>query len=86
MLSEIFRVIIYLSGIAGFVFAIILLATGLAQVGEYLPIMAKISAGLFLLAIVIIANILNAKIVPGTAKLMGFVIVNSIGIITYLTL
>lgn len=78
---------ICLSGLTGLIFAIIVLATGIAPMGEYFPLMARISAGLFLLAVVIIANILNAKFVPTiSGKLIGFGLVNSGGYLAYLSI
>ena len=78
---------ICLSGIFGLIFAIIVLATGIAPMGEYFPLMARISAGLFLLAVVIIANILNAKFVPTIqGKLIGIGVVNGVGYFTYLSI
>ena len=64
MILSILKGAICLSGITGLIFAIIVLATGIAPMGEYIPLMAKISAGLFLLAVVIIGNVLNAMFVP----------------------
>lgn len=78
---------ICLSGLFGLIFAIIVLATGIAPMGEYIPVIAKISAGLFLLAVVIIANILNAKCVPTIqGKMIGLCVVNFTGFFLYLTL
>ena len=87
MILEILKGTICLSGIVGLIFAIIVLATGIAPMGEYIPILAKISALLFLLAVVIIANVLNAKFVPTImGKMVGFGIVNVGGYLSYLTI
>jgi len=87
MILSILKGAICLSGITGLIFAIIVLATGIAPMGEYIPLMAKISAGLFLLAVVIIGNVLNAMYVPSIpGKMVGFGLVNGVGYLSYLTI
>ena len=87
MVLSLLKGIIKLTGIPALIFAIIILATGIAPIGEYIPLMARISAGLFLLAIVIIAVMLIAKFAPSIhGKIIGCTIAVVGGYFTYLTI
>ena len=71
------------TGIYAIPLVIIILATGLLPFVGLFPVLAGIIGKLYLFGVLIIAAIIVGKYIPGVAKIAGFLIIATSGLIGY---